>query len=139
MYLAPTDDYFCMILNCIYCIIYCCIYYVCNNLVALLKFVQYVRIKKYIIINIITTICIVINIIINVLLFIIIIILIIIIIVTLGRYEYLGCYRDSTPRDLSGPRFGSANLTFKLCAEHCKDYEFLALQVSTKPNYWNIK
>ena len=36
-----------MILNCIFCIINCCIYYVCNNLVALLKFVQYVRIKKY--------------------------------------------------------------------------------------------
>ena len=38
-----------MILNC--CITYCCIYYVCNNLVALLKPVQYVRIKKYLFIN----------------------------------------------------------------------------------------
>ena len=47
MYLAPIEYDFCMILNCIFCIIYCCIYYVCNNLVALLKFVQYVRIKKY--------------------------------------------------------------------------------------------
>ena len=47
MYLAPNEYDFCMILNCIFCIIYCCIYYVCNNLVALLKFVQYVRIKKY--------------------------------------------------------------------------------------------
>ena len=47
MYLALTDDDFCMILNCIYCIIYCCICYVCNNLVALMKLVQYVRIKKY--------------------------------------------------------------------------------------------
>ena len=52
MYLAPTEYDFCMILNCIYCIIYCCIYYVCNNLVALLKFVQYVRIKKYLFIYI---------------------------------------------------------------------------------------
>ena len=48
-YLAPTEYDFCMILNCIYCIIYCCMYYVCNNLVALLKLVQCVRIKKYLI------------------------------------------------------------------------------------------
>ena len=46
MYLAPTEYDFCMILNCIFCTIYCCIYYVCNNLVVLLKLVQYVRIKK---------------------------------------------------------------------------------------------
>ena len=51
MYLAPNEYDFCMILNCIFCIIYCCIYYVCNNLVALLKFVQYVRIKKYLFIE----------------------------------------------------------------------------------------
>ena len=51
MYLAPIEYDFCMILNCIFCIIYCCIYYVCNNLVALLKFVQYVRIKKYLLLS----------------------------------------------------------------------------------------
>ena len=42
--LSTDYDDFCMILN---CISYCCIYYVCNNLVALLKLVQYVWIKKY--------------------------------------------------------------------------------------------
>ena len=46
-----TEYDFCMILNCIYCIIYCCIYYVCNNLVVLLKLVQYVRLKKYLFIS----------------------------------------------------------------------------------------
>ena len=50
MYLVLTDDEFCMILNCIYYIVYCCIYYVCNNLVALLKPAQYVQTKKDIII-----------------------------------------------------------------------------------------
>ena len=50
MHLALADDGFCMILNCIYCIVYCCIYYLCINLDALLKPAQYVRIKKYIVI-----------------------------------------------------------------------------------------
>ena len=53
MYLALTDDDFCMIFNCIYCITYCYIYYICNNLVALLKPAQYAQINKYIIIIII--------------------------------------------------------------------------------------
>ena len=44
-HIALSVDDFCILLNGIYCIIYCCIQFVCNNLVA----DQYVRIGKCII------------------------------------------------------------------------------------------
>ena len=77
-------------------------------------------------INIITTILI------HILINIVLIIIIITVIVSLSSYEYLGCYADGTPRDLSAPTMlSSGALTFKMCAEHCKDHEFFELQVSS--------
>ncbi|CAH3042609.1 kremen protein 1 [Pocillopora verrucosa] len=51
--------------------------------------------------------------------------------VTCGGYEYVGCYKDSDPRDLP-QRVHGREVTVKSCAKSCKDlfYRFAGLQFS---------